>query len=358
MNISAVDKINKQHQARAFKPLAIANWLFLIAVLVFIMVIVGGITRITESGLSITEWKPIAGAIPPLSAESWASEFEKYKQIPEYQQINKGMSLDAFKFIYFWEWVHRLLGRVIGLAFALPLLWFWIKEQIPHGYKPRLLALLALGALQGAIGWWMVSSGLSERTDVSHYRLAVHLLTALFIMAGLIWTALDLRNLNKSPGSPSASFTNFSKIIAGILTFQMLLGAYVAGLRAGYIASDWPLMNDRFIPDGINMDKGIISMLFNDPYWLHFAHRWWAWVLVVALILLARRIKLSGARHISIAIHTSFGLQVLLGIATVMTGMNFTLAVLHQAVGALVVASATWGFHHLGHIDQSRTSSV
>lgn len=330
------------------RPSAIANWLLAVAMLVFFMVVVGGITRLTESGLSITEWKPISGTLPPLNEADWASEFEKYKQIPEYQQVNKGMSMNDFKFIYFWEWVHRLLGRFIGLAFAIPFAWFWIKQQIPQGYKPRLLALLALGALQGTIGWWMVSSGLSVRTDVSHYRLAVHLLTALFIMAGLIWTALDLRNLHHDPNSKPAVLNKFSKIIIAILFMQLLLGAYVAGLKAGYIASDWPLMNDKFIPDGIDSSNGILAMLGNDPYWLHFAHRWWAWVLVAALVMLARRVNTSGADHISIAIYSALGAQIFLGIVTVMSGMNFYLAVLHQAVGAIVVATSVWGFHRLG----------
>ncbi len=351
MSVSAnIDTANTPSLTR---PIAIANWLLAVAVLVFLMVVVGGITRLTESGLSITEWKPITGALPPLNEADWASEFEKYKQIPEYQQINKGMAMDDFKFIYFWEWAHRQLGRFIGLAFAVPLFWFWMKNSIPQGYKPRLLALLALGALQATIGWWMVASGLSMRTDVSHYRLAVHLLTALFIMAGLIWTALDLRSLYRT--EKPASFPRFCKLITAILFIQLLLGAYVAGLRAGYVASDWPLMNDRFIPDGIDSSNGFLSMLGNDPFWLHFAHRWWAWVLVIALVVLARRVKATGARHISLAIHSALGIQILLGIATVMSGMNFTLAVLHQAVGALVVASVTWGFHHIGLQNSRKT---
>ena len=177
---------------RAARPVAIARWLLLVAFLVFCMVVVGGITRLTESGLSITQWKPITGAIPPLTHDQWMEAFRLYQQIPEYREINRGMSLSDFQFIYFWEWLHRLLGRLIGLAFALPLVWFAGKRAIPRGYGWRLVALLALGGLQGAIGWWMVKSGLSVRTDVSHYRLAVHLLTALFIIGGLIWTALDL----------------------------------------------------------------------------------------------------------------------------------------------------------------------
>jgi len=185
-------------------PRAIARWLLMVAALVFCMVVVGGITRLTESGLSITQWKPITGAIPPLTHNQWMEAFRLYQQIPEYQEINRGMTLSQFQFIFFWEWVHRLLGRLIGVAFALPLLWFAWKRMIPTGYGWRLVALLALGGLQGAIGWWMVKSGLSVRTDVSHYRLAVHLLTALFIMGGLIWTALDLRVLARRPAARPA----------------------------------------------------------------------------------------------------------------------------------------------------------
>jgi cytochrome c oxidase assembly protein subunit 15 len=336
--------------ARPTRPQALITWLMAVAALVFAMVVVGGITRLTESGLSITEWKPIAGALPPLNEASWLSEFEKYKQIPEYTQINgpAGMTLAEFKFIYFWEWVHRLLGRVIGLAFALPLAWFWIKRAIPAGYKPRLLALLALGGLQGTIGWWMVSSGLSARTDVSHYRLAVHLLTALTILGGLVWTALDLHALTKNPSAKPARITGFTASILTILFIQLLFGAWVAGLNAGYVANTWPLMNDRFYPDGVDTAKGAIYALVNDPYLTHFVHRWWAWVAVIALVLMSRRVKKAGVRAASTAIHSAFGIQILLGIATVMTGVNIVLAVSHQAVGALLVAATVWGAHVLG----------
>lgn len=331
-------------------PQKLANWLMSVAFLVFIMVIVGGITRLTESGLSITEWKPVTGAIPPLNEAQWMSEFEKYKQIPEYLEINgpAGMTLSEFKFIYFWEWVHRLLGRLIGLAYAIPLAWFWIRQQIPRGYKGRLLALLALGALQGTIGWWMVSSGLSERTDVSHYRLAIHLLTALFIIGGLIWTALDLRYLARRGQHAPARLSAFSLTILAILFLQLLFGAWVAGLNAGYVSNSWPLMNGTFYPEGVDVSRGAWFALTHDPFLTHFIHRWWAWVTVIALVIMARRLKKQGARPVSIAIHSAFGTQILLGIATVMTNMNIVLAVLHQAVGALVVASAVWGAHRLG----------
>jgi heme a synthase len=335
------------------RPAAVANWLLGVAILVFCMVVVGGITRLTESGLSITEWKPISGALPPLNQADWLSEFEKYKATPEYQQINAGMSMAQFQFIYFWEWAHRFLARLVGVAFALPFLWYWAKGAIPKGYHLRLIPLFLLGGLQGVIGWWMVASGLSERTDVSHFRLATHLLLALFILAALIWTALDLKALARDPKAKSARLTGFSLGVIGILFVQLLFGAYVAGMNAGQVANTWPLMNDHFVPEGIEWGAGWLYAVMNDPFLVHFIHRWWAWVAVIALILLARRVKKQGARHISIAIHAAFGIQILLGIATVMSGVNIsataiTIAVLHQAVGALVVATVAWGTHHLG----------
>ena len=230
--------LNQPAGAASSRPIAISNWLYSVAFLVFIMVVVGGITRLTESGLSITEWKPITGALPPLSEADWLSEFTKYQQIPEYREISgpAGMTLADFKFIYFWEWVHRLLGRLIGVAFALPLLWFAVKRAIPSGYAMRLVALLALGGLQGTIGWWMVSSGLSERTDVSHFRLAVHLLTALFILGGLVWTALDLRQLARGNDRP-ARLTGLGLAVLAVLLVQLLFGAYTAGVTAGYVSN-------------------------------------------------------------------------------------------------------------------------
>lgn len=328
------------------QPRALARWLYAVAFLVFAMVVVGGITRLTESGLSITEWKPVTGAIPPLSAADWQAEFEKYRQIPEYQLVNKGMSLAQFQFIYFWEWVHRLLGRLIGLAFAIPLAIFAMRRAIPAGYGPRLVALLLLGALQGTIGWWMVTSGLSERTDVSHYRLAVHLLTALVILGGIVWTARDLMALHHDPAARPARLTGFSGAMLGVLFVQLLFGAWVAGMDAGHAASDWPLMGGRLFPENAQW-LGLAS-LADDPYLVHFVHRWWAFVAVAALVWLARRARAAGDRAASVAVHSAFGVQVLLGIAVVLTGVDIMLAVLHQAVGALVVASSIWAAHSIG----------
>ncbi|MFC4291268.1 COX15/CtaA family protein [Sphingorhabdus arenilitoris] len=335
------------------RPNALANWLFFVASLVFAMVVVGGITRLTESGLSITEWKPVTGALPPLNEADWLSEFEKYRTTTEYQQVNAGMSLADFKFIYFWEWAHRLLARLVGVAFALPFLWFLVKGAIPKGYIVRLVPLFLLGGLQGVIGWWMVVSGLADRTDVSHFRLATHLLLALFILASLVWTALDLKALAADRNAPRSRLTGFALIVIVILLIQLLFGAYVAGMNAGQVANTWPLMNDHFVPEGIEWTQGVVFAVLNDPFLVHFIHRWWAWVAVAALILMARRLKKMGARRISVAIHVAFGTQILLGISTVMSGVNITnfaitLAVLHQAVGALLVASVAWGAHRLG----------
>ncbi len=338
---------------RTDRPLAIANWLMAVTALVFLMVVVGGITRLTESGLSITQWDPIRGAIPPLTNQEWQQAFDLYRQTPEYRQINgpAGMGLAEYKFIFFWEWVHRLLGRLIGLAFALPLLWFAVKRAIPAGYGWKLVALLLLGGSQGLLGWYMVMSGLVDRTDVSHFRLSAHLLLALFIMAALLWTALDLRQLAQTGRNRPARLTRAGLITAAILFVQLLLGAWVAGLNAGYVASDWPLMQGRLYPEGVDWSPGAAHTLTSDPFLLHFLHRWWAWVVVAALVIFSRRVRRVDPRA-SRAIHSAFGTQILLGIATVMTGMNIVLAVLHQAVGALLVAAFTWGAHADGRAEQ------
>lgn len=332
----------------------LARWLLSVAVLVFAIIVIGGITRLTESGLSITEWKPVTGAIPPMSQSEWLAEFEAYKRIPQYVEVTgpAGMTLADYKFIYFWEWLHRLLARLIGLAFALPLAWFWHKGTIPLGYKPRLLALLALGGLQGAVGWWMVSSGLSVDVKVSHFRLAAHLLVALVTLGGLIWTALDLRALGR--GEPPARLTGFTATILAMLFLQLFFGALVAGLRAGYVSGAgwfswdaWPLMQGAFFPDGVEWARGLLAWV-SDPYLTHFIHRWWAWVVVAALVVMGRKLKAALRRDVSIAVHSAFGAQVLLGIATVWSGVALWIAVAHQLVGALLVAATVWGAHALG----------
>lgn len=343
----------------SFRPLVLVRWLWVMAAMVVIMVVVGGITRLTESGLSITEWKPVMGALPPLSEAQWQAEFDAYKLIPEYQLVTgpAGMTLADYKFIFFWEWFHRLWGRLIGVAFALPLVWFWVKDMIPHGYKPRLVALLALGGLQGTFGWYMVRSGLSgQMTDVSHFWLSIHLLTALFTLAGLIWTALDLRRLGMMNSAQPARMTRVAIVVSIILFVQLLLGAWVAGMNAGLASDTWPLMQGRFVPE-YNTSEGFLWAITHDPFLLHFAHRWWAWIAVAALIVLARKVRPLD-RRASIAIHAAFGIQILLGIATVWTGVDLWIATAHQLFGALLVAATAWGAHLLGRCPQKQLGTM
>lgn len=313
-----------------------------------IVVGVGGITRLTESGLSITEWRPVSGVLPPLNEADWVKEFEKYKQIPEYKEINRGMSLAGFKAIFFWEWLHRILGRVVGMAMVLPLAWYAWRRAIPAGYAGRLLALTSLVGLQGALGWWMVASGLEYRTDVSHFRLAAHLLTALFLLAGLVWTARDLDVLARDPSARPARLTGGGIAVIAILFVQLLLGAWVAGLNAGYVASTWPLMNDHFVPEGIDWAGGAWLALTNDPFLIHFLHRWWSWIAALALLLLARNLAQRGAAREARLLVAVVAVQMLLGIWTVISGVSMWVAVAHQVVGAILVAIAAAALHRQG----------
>jgi Uncharacterized protein required for cytochrome oxidase assembly len=330
------------------RPAALSRWLWAVALLVIAVVAVGGITRLTESGLSITEWKPVSGVLPPLTDAAWQAEFEKYQQIPEYKEINAGMSLAAFKGIFFWEWLHRILGRLVGMALLVPLAWYALRRAVPAGYGWRLFALAALVGLQGAIGWWMVASGLVTRTDVSHFRLATHLLTALFLLGGLVWTARDLRVLAGDPAARPARLTLAATGVIAILLVQLLLGAWTAGLNAGYVASSWPLMNDHFVPEGIDWSGGVWLAITNDPFLIHFLHRWWSWAAALALLLLARALRRRGGRTEARWLLLVVAAQMTLGILTVITGVSMWIAVLHQVTGAILVAVAAAGLHRLG----------
>ena len=339
-----------RHAAPSPRLHQIANWLFAIAFLVFLMVVVGGITRLTESGLSITQWRPVTGAIPPLNEADWMKEFALYKGTTQYQTVNRHMTLEEFKFIFFWEYIHRLLGRLIGLAFALPFAWFAWKRRIPSGYGPRLGALLALGALQGAIGWWMVTSGLVNRTEVSHLRLAVHLLTAFLIIGGLAWTALDLRTLARNAGARPARLSGLSAAILLLLALQLCLGAFTAGLRAGYAFSTWPLMGDSLFPADTPMITPLWRNIVDNPIVVQFTHRWLAWIVGVALFLLAARAHRWGAPKQGAALMALVALQIGIGIATLLTGVELWIAVAHQAVGALLVAATVTCCHWMDHL--------
>ena len=334
---------------------AVELWLWAIALLVFAMIVVGGATRLTDSGLSITEWKPILGAIPPLSEADWMGVFEKYKQIPEYHLVNKGMSLDEFKFIFWWEWSHRFLGRLIGIAFALPLLVFWVTRRLRPGLPLKLLSVLALGGLQGAIGWYMVSSGLSERVDVSQYRLALHLSVAMAILAIVVWFALDERRarLGGNTATADAKVKTFAKVVLALIGVQIVLGAFVAGLRAGLIYNTWPSMNGQFIPsDYWIAEHGILS-LFDSHAAVQFNHRMAAYIVLAAVLFHAWRIVRGGG---SGAVRTSgIGLahaviaQAVIGILTLLMNVPLLLGLLHQGGAAIVLAIAIWHLYEIQH---------
>ena len=330
------------------RPAAVANWLLFMAALVFLMVVVGGITRLTESGLSMVRWEPISGAIPPLNEQDWQAEFEAYRASPEYRKINAGMSLSQFKEIYFWEYVHRLLGRVVGLAFAVPLAWFAWKRAIPAGYGWRLVALLALGGLQGAIGWWMVASGLVDRPEVSHIRLAVHLMLALFIFGLLIWTALDLARLERHAEARPAKLPVPAAWLLSLLGLQIMFGAYVAGLDAGYAFNTWPRMGDEWFPSGTPMLQPFLVNLADNPIVVQFVHRWLAFVVAAVSFMLARSAWRGGVHAPALLMVGAVLVQIMLGIATLLTGVELPIAVAHQAMAALLIAAIVVTAHRLG----------
>ena len=323
------------------RPRAISTWLILIAVLILAMVMVGGITRLTESGLSIVHWDPISGAIPPLTEADWQAQFDAYRATPQYAQVNSGMSLADFKTIFFWEYVHRLLGRLIGLAFALPLLWFWWRRAIPQGYGWKLVGILCLGGLQGVIGWWMVVSGLVDRTEVSHVRLAVHLLTALAIYSACIWVALDLRLAR-------ARLPLIGIWALCALALQLMFGAYVAGLRAGYAFNTWPMMGDEWFPAAAPMMEPFTRNLVDNPIVVQFVHRWLAFVVAFFAIWLAMKAWLRGLRLEATALVGAVCVQIVLGILTLLSGVKIDIAVAHQGMAVLLLAAMLTAAHRIG----------
>lgn len=328
------------------RPRAIANWLLVVAALVFLMVVVGGITRLTESGLSMVRWEPISGIIPPLNAEQWQAEFEAYKAYPEYQKVNRGMSLSEFKAIFFWEYLHRVIGRVIGLVFAVPLLWFAARRAIPPGFGGRLLLLLGLGGLQGAIGWWMVASGLIDRPDVAHDRLAVHLTMALIILAALVWTALDLRALEEpQPAAGTPRPRRWVVPFMLLLFVQIIFGAFVAGLNAGYAFNTWPLMGETFVPQGLGMLEPAIRNLVDNPVMVQFVHRCLAIAVALWALVIAWRIHQAGARRRGLLLGAAVLVQFTLGVLTILNGVPIALGVAHQAGAALLLVATVRAAH-------------
>lgn len=342
--------MNRSAAHRRPAPRAIAYWLTIVAVLIFLMVIVGGITRLTESGLSMVRWEPVSGAIPPLDEQQWHAEFDAYKATPQYQRVNSGMSLDEFKEIFFWEYIHRLIGRAIGLVVGLPLAWFAFRRMIPPGYGWRLAALLGLGGLQGVIGWWMVASGLVDRTEVSHLRLATHLLMALFLFAYTIWLRQDLLRLDRYPAAQPARLHPSALIPILILGVQLLYGAFTAGLRAGYAFASWPTMiGDEWFPTGgWNDALTLLANATDNMIVVQFIHRWLAWIVAIAALILAARAAKLGERRLAIFITATIAVQISLGIATLLSGVAIPIAVAHQGVAALLLAALVIAAHRIG----------
>ena len=324
---------------------AIRLWLYAVAALIFAMVLVGGATRLTESGLSIVEWKPVTGTLPPLGETAWQAEFDKYKTIPQFQQLNHMMTLHEFKTIFWWEWTHRLVGRVIGAAFLLPFLFFLMKGWVGPGLRGRLWFIFALGALQGAVGWWMVASGLSERVNVSQYRLATHLILACVIFAAVVWTAARLRAREPIEAQPRIRVSAVA--LLALVLVQLYLGALVAGLRAGLIYNTWPLIDGAFIPDAARLwfEQPLWRNFFENALTVQFMHRMAAYALwacaVVHAIDVARTLKRGPALTHALVLALLVTIQAALGILTLLSQVPIGLALAHQAGAILVLALAT-----------------
>jgi len=330
----------------------IVSWLVIVALLVFAMIVLGGVTRLTNSGLSMTDWKPISGWLPPLSEEAWTAEFERYKAFPEYQLVNKGMSLGDFKGIYAFEFAHRVLGRVIGLAFFIPFLLFLIFGKIRGPLVPRLAILFVLGGLQGGMGWFMVKSGLVDDPDVSHYRLTAHLALASLIFSVILWTIFDLvRPGYEGIRAAHRNVRRWSYFVLILIALQILIGGFVAGLNAGFIYTDWPLMGGNFLPeDMFHMAPAYLNFLEN-PGAIQFVHRIVAYAVAIAcvfLYLISRRQDVSYTIRLGVVcLLVAVGLQVILGILTLLYVVPVSLGALHQAGGMIVLAIGVFVAHEL-----------
>ncbi|MEQ9517812.1 MAG: COX15/CtaA family protein [Parvibaculum sp.] len=325
---------------------AISIWLLCVAALVALIVVVGGATRLTDSGLSITEWKPVTGAIPPLSQEVWEEEFAKYQLIPEYIRINRGMSLDEFKSIYWWEWGHRFLGRLVGLVFFVPFMVFVLTKRVERSLLPHLAAMFVLGGMQGVLGWYMVMSGLTERVDVSQYRLAAHLGLAFFVFGYLFWAALSLwrRELPQRPG-----FQGRERIVVGLgvlIYLQIIAGAFVAGLDAGFAFNTWPLMDGDFIPRHLYPYSPFWVSLFEDVRTVQFNHRMFAYLITALIVAYWWRSRgdTGEARRSGHLLLGALGLQVVLGIVALLSVVQIHVALMHQ-FGAVVLLTTVL-YHH------------
>jgi cytochrome c oxidase assembly protein subunit 15 len=321
-------------------------WIACLAALVFAMVVVGGATRLTQSGLSIVEWRPVTGVVPPVSQDEWQAEFDKYKNIPQFQQLNRGMSLDEFKTIFWWEWSHRLLGRALGAVFLLPFLFFLWRGLIDRRLAGALLGIFALGAVQGAVGWWMVSSGLTERVVVSQYRLAFHLTLACLIYAALVVTADRFARRPPDARVPRRIAFTAAGLVALVIA-QIYLGALVAGLHAGLIYNTWPLIDGTLVPpiSGLLFDQPAWRNFFENPLTVQFDHRLLAYGLVaVALFHVVdvwRNVEGRALRIGALVLAAIVCAQAALGIVTLLAAAPLALAMLHQAMALVVLTVAT-----------------
>jgi len=316
------------------KNKCVSNWLFTVAFMVFAMAVIGAITRLTESGLSIAEWKPLSGALPPLNVAEWERVFALYKDTPQYREVFSGMTLAEFKGIFWWEWIHRFWGRIIGLAFALPMLWFWARGALTPRLKRLSVILLLLGGLQGAVGWFMVASGLVDQPSVSHYRLALHLGLALFLFAMLLYTGLIARQTPQVEVKRGLRAHGVATL--GMLTLTIIWGAFVAGLDAGRIYNEWPLMGGHFLPAEAGDMLPLWLNAFENHALVQFIHRWLAVITAVMVLALALR-----SRRVTPKLALALGLmalvQPLLGIVTLLTNVHVHVAATHQAGGIILL---------------------
>ena len=324
---------------------AVAWWLLSVAALVALMVVVGGVTRLTESGLSIVYWKPVSGILPPLTAEAWQEEFALYRTSPEYMIVNTGMSLAEFKTIYWWEYGHRLLGRLIGVAFAVPLGIFALRRRVPAGYGLRLLGLLALGSFQGLLGWYMVQSGLVDEPEVSQYRLAAHFMLAMAIFSLLVWTALDLLSGRGAGDGPLAGRLAWG--LLGLTVLQLTLGAFVAGMKAGLVYNSWPLMGSGILPPDLWQLEPLWLNLTENRVTVQFLHRMSGYALVLAALGAAVWLYSRGtpSRHLAAALAGACLVQMTLGIATLLAYVPVGLGAAHQAGGVAVLTLSVVFLH-------------
>ena len=345
--------------SRQIDGVGVRLWLYFIAAMVLAMVVVGGAPRLTDSGLSITEWKPIVGMIPPLSNADWLETFEKYKQIPEYSQVNEGMSLAAFKSIFWWEWAHRFLGRMIGFVFAVPFVFFLMRGQISRQLLPKLIGLFVLGGMQGFAGWYMVKSGLVERVDVSQYRLALHLSLAILILGLTLWTAFRLAPVRASGvlfATVTAGQRWVSRALVALVFVQIVLGAFVAGMKAGLAYNTWPLMDGQFIPDGLGIMTPWYLNLFENAMTVQFNHRMVAYAVGVLAIGHAISVIRSAddgriVKTVSFLLLAVF-MQIALGIWTLLAHVPLALALVHQAGAVIVFGLAVWHRHAMWRAEQ------